>query len=931
MTDAPPRARVGAFELRRPIGKGGQGAVWQAEHPLTGTRVAIKVLGSLRAEDGGARAAFRREVRAAAGLDHPNIIVVLDQGVVDVRTEAATDGALRAGSPWLAMELARTSLASLPGPHRWADTRAVLTALLQGLSHAHARGVVHRDIKPPNILFMEQPRTQERLAAARLADFGLAFRAEDGMDPTRRVMAGTPLYMAPEQFGGHLVELGPWTDLYAVGWVGWELCAGHPMRGQEILEIRSRKCTGNLPYWPDHAAAPPEFGAWVRRLLELDPRQRYACAADALAALLALPDEAPEPVVQPVAQEPTAPTSSTTLDMVDAPIWIGPGREQTGATAPTSEPTWDGSDQLLAADPEPDPAPTRRAASLIPRLEAAPRQPAPLDRRWHRKSHLRPPALQGAGLGLLGLRVPPLLGRDEACESAWSCLVQVAEDRRPRSILVEGGAGQGKTRFVAWMGQRCIEVGAAERLELSAGPRTPDPGISEMLMRRFGLHGLPKDDARDLMARQLRHLGLHDPVDLLPLLELAGLRDEGHSDRAERRAALNRLVQGLARERPVLLLVDDAPHAAEALDWIRSLLDFEDLPLLVVLTARTEDLAEARDRREALADLRPKLLPLPPLHPAPLREIVRWLLYLDEGLLTGLVSRAGGNPAFALQLLGDWASRDLLVPDGGGYTLIAGARPRLPDDLHEAWNARLERIVVEQGASAYRAVELAATLDMEVDLATWTAVCAEAGVQPPEDLVERLLDAALARPGDHPERSWSFAHGMLRESAQRRAAEEGREATNHAACAAVLDRLGAPDAQVGAHLAKAGALRAALPRLLAGARAAAGRRLESARSLLDEARRAATALRLGPESPSRWRSPWCRAWPRSPPGASTSPARAWAACSTPGSAPARCSWRPPRPSPWPPWAPWTFAPPWSRAKRPCRPQERPETRPRSGA
>jgi serine/threonine protein kinase len=270
---APTPIILGAFRLLRPIGEGGQGAVWQAVHALTGLEVAVKVLATLRAGDAGARAAFRREVRSAAGLDHPNVIHVLDQGEVDGAAEAAAGGRLQAGSPWLAMELARGSLGDLPSPVRWADTRAILTAILRALAHAHARGVIHRDLKPHNLLFMDQPRTPAHLARARLADFGLAFSTGDGLDPSRRVMAGTPLYMAPEQFGGPLVELGPWTDLYAVGWVAWELSAGaHPLRAREMVEIRGRKCTGNLPHWPDQVAAPEGFTAWVLRLLELDPR-----------------------------------------------------------------------------------------------------------------------------------------------------------------------------------------------------------------------------------------------------------------------------------------------------------------------------------------------------------------------------------------------------------------------------------------------------------------------------------------------------------------------------------------------------------------------------------------------------------------------------------------------------------------------------------
>ena len=843
----PPPITFGAFRLLRPIGEGGQGAVWQAVHSLTSLHVAVKVLTSLRAGDDGARSAFRREVRAAAGLDHPNVIHVLDQGEVDEAAEAASGGALQAGSPWLAMELARGSLGDLSVSVRWADTRAILTAILQALAHAHARGIIHRDLKPHNLLFMDQPRTPAHLSRARLADFGLAFSSGDGLDPSRRVMAGTPLYMAPEQFGGPLVELGPWTDLYAVGWVAWELCAGtHPLRGREMTEIRGRKCSGNLPYWPESVAAPEGFAGWVLRLLELDPRHRYRSAADALAALKRLPDDAPEPGAATLDPPREGAPSSTTVDMLD-PLPepdLGP---QTGATADTHDTTWnlDGLSEDIATVP---------IWSPPPEVDAAPVQPAPMPADWRATRPDRRPSLQGAGLGLLDLRTPPLLGRSDACDALWAALAAARDTRRPQVLMVEGGAGQGKTRLLAWLRQRVTETGAGLAIEVSAGPRASQPGLRGALVRQFGLHGLDAEAARDLLIRRLADLGLYEAVDWRPLADVAGLQTGPPAERPERHAALARLVQALTRDRPVVITLDDAPHSAETLAWLRRLLGREELPLLIVLSARAEDLAERTDARAELDELAPQRLVIPPLPDEALGQAVRALLYLDEGLLHALLKRTSGNPAFALQLLSDWARRDLLAHGRGGFHLADGADLQLPDDLHAAWSARIDRLVTAEGSPTRRAIELAATLGMAVDSDTWRAVCDAAGVANSPTLAERMLDQALAVPGQDPAAGWAFGHGMVRESLLRSAHEASRLAAHHAACAQVLDQRGAADHVVGLHLARAGEPAAALPRLLAGAheRRAADEPV-LAHMLLTEATAAADRLGLPSDHPDRHR------------------------------------------------------------------------------
>lgn len=261
--------RLGAFVIERPLASGGMSRVWAGRHAEQGLPVAIKVLTAERARSPAARAALLAEARAVARIDHPGVVRLLDIGVVE-----ATGGIMpiAPGSPYLVMERAEGTLADeLPMPS--VDAIEALRAVLAALAAAHARGVVHRDVKPGNVL-----RLGGRLV---LADFGVADRlAEAGATGAG---AGTPSFMAPEQLDADRAAQGPWTDLYAVGCLAHMLLTGRPpFVGPDVIAVADA-----------HRYAPPPpltgvtsaFAGWVDRLLAKDPARRYATAADALAAL----------------------------------------------------------------------------------------------------------------------------------------------------------------------------------------------------------------------------------------------------------------------------------------------------------------------------------------------------------------------------------------------------------------------------------------------------------------------------------------------------------------------------------------------------------------------------------------------------------------------------------------------------------------------
>ena len=253
---------LGSFVVTDRIGSGGMGVVHAGEHRATGTPVAVKLLRRASDPSGVTHARFADEVRAVAALDHPHVIRVHDQGVL----ERPTLG-LPAGTPWLAMERAEESLADRVAARGRPPLGAVvelLVAVGEALTHAHARGVLHRDVKPGNLLFVVDRAGRQRLV---LADFGIA-AVGVGAD----AVAGTPSWMAPEQFRPD-GALGPWTDLYALGVLGWWLLTGTTPHGDgdwDELAVAHRL----EPLPPLRADVPPALASVIERLLDKRPDRR---------------------------------------------------------------------------------------------------------------------------------------------------------------------------------------------------------------------------------------------------------------------------------------------------------------------------------------------------------------------------------------------------------------------------------------------------------------------------------------------------------------------------------------------------------------------------------------------------------------------------------------------------------------------------------
>ena len=258
---------VGRYEILREIGRGGMATVYLARQPDLGRYVALKELSALAAADTTTARRFVRESRLAGSLNHPNIVTVHD--FFEHR-----------GTPYIAMEyVERGSLRPLMDGLTFAQIAGVIEGLLAGLRHAHDRGVVHRDVKPENLMVSEQARVK-------ITDFGIA-KATDEAQATTFLTAtgttiGTPTYMAPEQAMGQ--EVGPWTDLYAVGIIAFELLAGRPpfdSSGTPMAVLLRHVNEEPLALSALRPSVDPRLSDWLAGLLVTDPADRVQSAATA--------------------------------------------------------------------------------------------------------------------------------------------------------------------------------------------------------------------------------------------------------------------------------------------------------------------------------------------------------------------------------------------------------------------------------------------------------------------------------------------------------------------------------------------------------------------------------------------------------------------------------------------------------------------------
>jgi eukaryotic-like serine/threonine-protein kinase len=818
---------VGRFELLRPLGAGGSGMIWRARHKRTGRLVAMKLFRNTAER---ALPSIHNEIAVVAKLQHPHIATLLDFG-----TEAITPD-LRARLPhvtgdklsYLVTELASGGdLFGLPAPCPYEAVRDVLHALLLALQHAHARNVLHCDVKPGNILLCTN---DDHRPGVMLADFGLA-RLQELV--SHGGGGGTPEYMAPEQFDPDGV-LTPASDLYAVGCVAhWLMRGAAPFGGSEWSSLRHAHMFLEPPRIDEVMGAPPGFGPFVNGLLAKAPTDRFRSATHALSSLRSIAGHEDAPPNRLPA------SLKRLLGMATAEADATTQRRPTSTSRKSLNPT-------------------------APHVNAIPRdplvhRPAPLPATWSRPPVVVGRLLHDAGLALHGVRAVPFVGRIHARDHLWRQLLEVASQPVARAQLhiITGPTGVGKASLLSWFATRAREAGVDVLEVQHHTPAEATDGVLSALAAHLAATtpGKPGTAAQakahsDIVfgagASQANATNVH--TDLSQLVSIVGHGTRGH----DRSAVALRLLRTWSQTNALVVALHHTDASDETIGLVARLLQqAPDARILIVATATERPAAWANINSDAEVHE----LPLPPLPRAEHAELCAALTAGNNALAHELLSLTDGTPSLAVGAMNHWVQNGSVAPQADGLGWADVHQPlRLP--------ATTEELCAEQFASLVRAhpqaapgVVLAAVLgervvDAEVEMALSSLPMATASVsEAMPHAWQWLLDAGVVVPHDDGVR---FAHAAVRAAfASARvqlAGVELHEIQLHRACADALSLLFGRDAgfaagRIARHLSAAGSLDEVVPvALLAVDAKLADGDVREATALLAHAQRAAHAV-----------------------------------------------------------------------------------------
>ncbi len=278
------RQIAGRYQVLERLGEGAMGEVYLVEHVALGRKEALKILHATLDDNPDLVNRFRREARATNRLQHPNIVVVYDFGQLpDDRFFITTE---YAEGESLDILLRKQGALTVP------RALHVLAQLADAIDHAHSRGVIHRDLKPGNMVLVEKRGQADVL---KVLDFGIAKiiapdYSETMIATKQGQVFGTPAYMAPEQVGGQGAD--PRIDLYALGCIAHELVVGLPPFAGKTIEVMNAHLVKAAPRASERrreAGIPAQLDDIILRLLEKDPDRRFQTGKEVVAALRAVP------------------------------------------------------------------------------------------------------------------------------------------------------------------------------------------------------------------------------------------------------------------------------------------------------------------------------------------------------------------------------------------------------------------------------------------------------------------------------------------------------------------------------------------------------------------------------------------------------------------------------------------------------------------
>ncbi|MFZ4738804.1 MAG: protein kinase domain-containing protein [Bradymonadia bacterium] len=592
------------YVLMDRLGVGGMGEVWRAHDLVMQEPVAIKVLLASIAGATAAELRFQREIEAMSRLDHPGIVPVIDAGR-DPNVGLYFVMTLQDGKP-LHEEYRRWNA--------WAEMWPVIDKVLDALGHAHARGVIHRDIKPDNVLIDADGEPV-------LLDFGVARLKDQARSGTSaHDMLGTVDYAAPEQATGNRRRIGPWTDIYAFGIVLFELVCGR-------LPFVAPSAVQSLMIRLDHGCPP------------LDPRPGFATPRGLWNVLDAMMRPDVHERIQHIS-EVRERLSNLLLEPVERLNPVGGGGLGGEASVPrnSDELRWDTA-PTHDADDEQDSLVSRRGSRFSVDADETSVRP------------LEPP-----------LRPHALLGRDQLLMSLSRGLDRWQRDPQPGVLMIAGPSGIGKTRLCEELLVPFIASGQVEshRHVWLQGNEQEEP------LRDLGLSlttalGMDRSPMRDQVDWWLRGRGLSETerrpfIDwLVPDPEVSV--HEPLPARARRAAQFLRICT--LRSRPFALLIDGLEHLDRALLALVAAVRDARLPMVLLIATRDASSPPGADAPSWLA---PATRILEPVDDDAVRTMTDAMVALGAEEREALVAAADGNPQRLVDALNGQRTRGLVVP-----------------------------------------------------------------------------------------------------------------------------------------------------------------------------------------------------------------------------------------------------------------------------
>jgi hypothetical protein len=704
---------AGRYEVVRELGRGGMGVVYLCRDTVTCERVALKRLrppedakAPVRPEESWW---FQQEARAIAALDHPAIV------------RARDFGSLADGSPYLVMDV-------LPGRsvHEWMHTTkmpfslvwALVDQVLAGLGHAHARGVIHGDMKPSNVML--DVAASERGPRVYILDLGLAWLRQSRHDPRLdgspepepavHSGAGTVGWVAPEQIRKAATHVGPPTDLYALGCIMYRVLTGKEVfegSAQEVLRAHKRTSVAPLAL-PE--GAPPGVSAFVQRILAKRPWHRFDLAADARRAWAEF-----------------RPGDAAPLEEI---VEAMNSRSRRGPSL------------AVAA-----------ARSLAPGLLTL--RQSPMVGREEERGELR----KLVDLVATGATVQQLVVLIGAAGVGKSRLAEwLSEEVHEKGTMMPLRARYGRIATPL--------DGVTGAVNAYYGLEGADHALVEQTLINRWEVAPSDDDALTWVAATAEWLRPTPPGSFTPIGP-SGKRFT--LDTPELRwVALRRVLERITKDnRPILLWFDDlhfaSPNTFETILRIRR--DTPKLRILVVATARSEALETDLDaalRMEALrTEWDGKVIELKPLGAEDTDTLLRGTLPLHDDAVARATEQSRGNPLFALQLVHAWA--------GGGYLKLDGGEYRVPDDaLHgraittaELWDERLRAVPTELRLAAYAAAAIGEDIRGNVLKSLVSSLGMDA-----RDAMNALTRAQILLPSGSDQFRWP--HALLQEHLMQR-------------------------------------------------------------------------------------------------------------------------------------------------------------------